>query len=148
MAKTQTPTPKRGSMSLRDYAKARDKFELDPEEHVAFDVAWPCCCCKNSECTDQEEPCMTCDHNANAEREAKESMDKQLQAMSDAEDRELIDRLTPNAAAEIATAVRVVQRINYGAAYGHDPELCAATSKTLGALRAANAGAQAPSVTR
>ncbi len=66
-------------------------------------------------------------------------MDKQLQEMSDAEDRELIDRLTPSTAAEIETAIRVVQRINYGAAYGHDPELCAATSKTLNALRTANA---------
>ena len=66
-------------------------------------------------------------------------MDKQLQTMSDAEDRELIDRLTPSTAAEIETAIRVVQRINYGAAYGHDPELCRSTAKTLDALRTANA---------
>ncbi len=65
-------------------------------------------------------------------------MTPEMQAMSDAEDRDLIDRLTPSTAAEIETAIRVVQRINYGAAYGHDPELCAATSKTLGALRTAN----------
>ena len=48
----------------------------------------------------------------------KENMDKQPQEMSDAEDRELIDLLTPSTAAEIETAIRVVQRINYGAAYG------------------------------
>ena len=53
-------------MSLRDYARDRDKFELDPGERVAFDVAWPCCCCKNSECTDDEPPCDECDHNVNA----------------------------------------------------------------------------------
>jgi len=66
-------------------------------------------------------------------------MTPEMQAMSDAEDRELIDRLTPSTAAEIETAIRVVQRINYGAAYGHDPKLCAATAETLGALRTANA---------
>ncbi len=46
----------------------------------------------------------------------KEAMDKQLQEISDAEDCELIDRLTPSTEAEIETAIRVVQRINYGAA--------------------------------
>ena len=65
-------------------------------------------------------------------------MDKALQELSDAEDRELIDRLTPSTAAEIETAIRVVQRINYGAAYGRNPKLCAATSETLTALRSAN----------
>jgi len=57
-------------MSLRNYAKSRDKFELDAkdggEPRFAYELAWPCCCCKNSEYTDQEEPCRTCDHNVNA----------------------------------------------------------------------------------
>ena len=63
-----------------------------------------------------------------------------LAELSAAEDRGLIDRMTPNTAAEIKTAIRVVQRINYGAAYGRNPDLCVATSKTLDALRAANLG--------
>ena len=71
-------------------------------------------------------------------------MDKALQELSDAEDRELIDRLTPSTAAEIETAIRVVQRINYGAAHGRNPKLCAATSETLTALRSANAAGQTP----
>ena len=66
--------------------------------------------------------------------------------MTDAEDRVLIDRLTPGTAAEIETAIRVVQRINSGAAYWHDPKLCAATSKTLGALRTANARPHAEAI--
>ena len=57
------------NVGLRDYAKARDKFELDAkdggEPRFAYELAWPCCCCKHSECTDQEEPCRTCDHNVN-----------------------------------------------------------------------------------
>ena len=73
-------------------------------------------------------------------------MTPELQALSDAEDCELIDRLTPSTAAEIETAIRVVQRINYGAAFGHDPELCRATSKTLNALRTANDPAHAGAV--
>ena len=68
----------------------------------------------------------------------KDSMNKAFQEWSDAEDRELIDRMMPSTSAEIETAIRVVQRINYGAAFGHDPELCRATSKTLNALRTAN----------
>ena len=71
-------------------------------------------------------------------------MNAEMQELSDAEDRELIDRLTPSTAEEIETAIRVVQRINYGAAYGHDPELCAATSKTLSALRTANKSSTGP----
>ena len=66
-------------------------------------------------------------------------MNKAFQEWSDAEDRELIDRMMPSTSAEIETAIRVVQRINYGAAFGHDPELCRATSKTLNALRTSNA---------
>jgi len=77
-------------------------------------------------------------------------MNKAFQEWSDAEDRELIDRMMPSTSAEIETAIRVVQRINYGAAFGHDSELCRATSKTLNALRTANdpahAGAVATSV--
>ena len=73
-------------------------------------------------------------------------MNAEMQALSDAEDRELIDRLTPSTAAEIETAIRVVQRMNYGAAYGRNPKLCAATSKTLGALRTANATAHVRAV--
>jgi hypothetical protein len=69
-------------------------------------------------------------------------MNAEMQALSDAEDRELLDRLTPSTDAEIETAIRVVQRINYGAAYGRDPELCRSTAKTLGALRAANAAGE------
>jgi hypothetical protein len=65
-------------------------------------------------------------------------MTPEMQAMSAAEDIELLDRLTPSTATEIETAIRVVQRINYGAAYGRNPKLCAATGQTLRALRAAN----------
>lgn len=66
-------------------------------------------------------------------------MTPEMQAISDAQDRELLDRLTPSTATEIETAIRVVQRINYGAAYGRNPKLCAATAETLDALRTANA---------
>jgi len=38
---------------------------------------------------------------------------------------------------ELTTADRVVGRINFGAAYGRDPALCAASSRTLASIRSA-----------
>ena len=43
---------------------AGDHFE--PEEHnIAFGI--PCCWCKHRFGSDTQDPCRTCDHNANAE---------------------------------------------------------------------------------
>jgi hypothetical protein len=57
-------------MSLKDYAVARDKFTRDSHDggppRFADEVAFPCCVGANSEHTDDEEPCRTCDHNVNA----------------------------------------------------------------------------------
>ena len=43
---------------------------------------------------------------------------------------------------QIERAILFVERINHGAAYGHDPELCRSTAKTLDALRTANNAGQ------
>jgi len=53
-------------MSLQDYVVARDKFELT-EDAVALGLDFPCRECKYRHNTDAEEPCRTCDHNANAQ---------------------------------------------------------------------------------
>lgn len=56
-------------MSLKDYVIAgRDKFE---PENRSLVFAFPCCACKyrNVE-DDQNEPCVSCDHNLNAKPEA------------------------------------------------------------------------------
>lgn len=52
-------------MSLRDYTKARDKFQLGDGQHFSgFD--FPCCDCKHVRQSADMEPCRTCDHNVNA----------------------------------------------------------------------------------
>lgn len=55
--------------------------------------------------------------------------------VSNAEDRELVDRLKPSTTDEIDVAIRVVARVNSQASYGHNPKLCGATAETLAALR-------------
>lgn len=52
-------------MGLKDYEVKRDKFENDDTMHFSF----PCACCFHRHRRDSEEPCRTCDHNANAEPE-------------------------------------------------------------------------------
>lgn len=54
-------------MSLQDYAVKRDKFEYD--DSSVFD--FPCTVCKSKTKQDTDEPCRTCDHNANAVKEAR-----------------------------------------------------------------------------
>jgi len=54
-------------MGLQDYVMHRDKFEFKNSTGNTFD--FPCCVCKNNRKDDSEEPCRTCDHNVNAERE-------------------------------------------------------------------------------
>lgn len=49
-------------MSIEYYMVSRDHFE--PEERSG--LAFPCCVCAHRHGTDKEEPCRTCDHNANA----------------------------------------------------------------------------------
>ena len=53
-------------MSLRDYVVARDKFLLNGTGTVGLSLAFPCCCCTHRNMKDTQEPCRTCDHNANA----------------------------------------------------------------------------------
>jgi hypothetical protein len=48
-------------MSLSDYAKKRDRFEAQTD---AFDDI--CFLCKHFSVKANQEPCRTCDHNANA----------------------------------------------------------------------------------
>jgi len=45
---------------------------------------------------------------------------------------------------DVETAIRVVSRLNFMAAYGHDPEVCLATNRTLAALRKTPCGASQP----
>ena len=52
-------------MSLKDYEVSRDKFELDSDS-TDRDLAFPCNMCAYRVNKDSEEPCRTCDHNANA----------------------------------------------------------------------------------
>lgn len=49
-------------MSLRKYDVLRDNFEWDEADAFSF----PCCVCEHKRTRDTEEPCRTCDHNANA----------------------------------------------------------------------------------
>ncbi len=50
-------------MPLNQYCVNRDHFEADEGPGLAF----PCCVCKHRHCRDRDEPCRTCDHNANAD---------------------------------------------------------------------------------
>lgn len=52
-------------MGLHRYVVRRDKFEFN-DPGGGFRLAFPCCVCIHRDGTDQEEPCRTCDHNANA----------------------------------------------------------------------------------
>lgn len=56
-------------MSLKDHViDGRDKFE-PAELSLAF--AFPCCACKYRHAEDdQDEPCVSCDHNLNARAES------------------------------------------------------------------------------
>ena len=56
-------------MSLKDHViEGRDKFDPDI---LSLALAFPCCACKyrNLE-DDQDEPCVSCDHNLNARPKA------------------------------------------------------------------------------
>ena len=55
-------------MSLDEYKVARDKFEYDDHSMMIF----PCCVCKHRYGQIKDEPCRTCDHNANSENDDKE----------------------------------------------------------------------------
>lgn len=52
-------------MGLELYIAHRDKFEAD-EPDGGFQLAFPCCVCKHRHGADMDEPCRSCDHNANA----------------------------------------------------------------------------------
>lgn len=54
-------------MSLKDYEVARDKFECDD----AFsEFCFPCGACQHRGASSSEQPCLSCDHNANAKPDA------------------------------------------------------------------------------
>ena len=55
-------------MSLYYPIVSRDHFEAEETGNLAF----PCCCCVHRHGSDKDEPCRTCDHNANAEPAAGE----------------------------------------------------------------------------
>ena len=57
-------------MSLRDYVVVRDKFKLHENGTVGLELSFPCCCCQHRNMRDTDEPCRTCDHNANAVQES------------------------------------------------------------------------------
>lgn len=53
-------------MGLKDYEVKRDKFEpCTQQNHYDF----PCNVCQHRHKDEKAEPCRTCDHNANAEKE-------------------------------------------------------------------------------
>lgn len=54
------------TMSLQDYAIPRDKFEEGASPQGAWGLAFPCWACIHSCKTPNVEPCLHCDHNANA----------------------------------------------------------------------------------
>lgn len=55
-------------MALTDYSESNDCFKLDDE--VGNGLSFPCCVCEFRHWTDKEEPCRSCDHNANAVRDS------------------------------------------------------------------------------
>lgn len=55
-------------MGLKLYIVEKDNFELD-ESMEGLSFAFPCCVCAHRFGSDNEEPCLTCGHNANAQRE-------------------------------------------------------------------------------
>jgi hypothetical protein len=57
-----------------------------------------------------------------------------LMKESQAEDLALLDAYVESTQEEIKTAIKVIKRINYKAAYGRNPKLCGATCDTIYAL--------------
>ena len=55
-------------MSLSDYCREPDKFEIAHEVNYTHraDFAFPCCVCDHAERDEREEPCASCGHNCNA----------------------------------------------------------------------------------
>lgn len=49
-------------MPVSDYVVEHDKFECDDNE---FPLCFPCCACKFRRGNDDEEPCISCQHNLN-----------------------------------------------------------------------------------
>ena len=47
-------------MGIEKYIVKNDKFEVDDNE---FPLGFPCCACKYRRGTDQDEPCISCEHN-------------------------------------------------------------------------------------
>lgn len=56
-------------MPISDYTVQRDKFELETGIRGILGFAFPCNVCRHNFHQDNEEPCRTCDHNANAVQE-------------------------------------------------------------------------------
>lgn len=56
-------------MGLELHFANRDKFELEEPGVGGYQLAFPCCVCAHREGSDKDEPCRTCDHNANAVEE-------------------------------------------------------------------------------
>ena len=52
-----------GDMGINEYFVARDSFELDDASTGL--LSFPCCVCSKRDRKDTDEPCRTCDHNAN-----------------------------------------------------------------------------------
>lgn len=53
-------------MSLRDYEKPHDMFELGDGRHYGNGFDFPCCVCKHVVKIAMEKPCINCGHNVNA----------------------------------------------------------------------------------
>ena len=88
------------------------------------------CNCGESCCTYTGKPCCSDQKN-----EHSVSGVDALREASHQEDVELIDKMRTSTEEEIQTAIRVIQRINYRSAYGHDQKLCSATGEVLMALQ-------------
>ena len=56
-------------MSLDQYVVQRDKFSIATDGSVGWSLSFPCCSCQHQHKRDTEEPCQTCDHNANSIRD-------------------------------------------------------------------------------
>ena len=105
----------KGSRSrVRDRSKYRANFD---------EIVWPSRNKAGSKVADRDLQVDTAENQNSA-----------FQQWSADEDRRLIENSTPSTPDEIETAVRVVRRINFGAAYGRDPKLCAASNEVLRAL--------------
>ena len=70
-------------MSLRDYARVRDHFDISDDGIVGInaELAFPCCCCLHHDRQWNDHPCIVCDHNANAKPwEPNARLDRQEEA--------------------------------------------------------------------